>query len=160
MIFPGISVIITQHTDRYRSGHNGPDSKSGSPAMGSWVRIPPCPPISCWKCSIRSALIEHFHYISRLFRAFSSHRMCAKFLSPAITMPKIPCAARLSEFLERKQEKKTTPFPSEIQALKAWHLPRKALYYNPDGHRCLPSCRCRCVPANPESASSEHRLPA
>lgn len=30
--------------DRYRSGHNGPDSKSGSPAMGSWVRIPPCPP--------------------------------------------------------------------------------------------------------------------
>ena len=44
LIFPGISVIITQHMDRYRSGHNGPDSKSGSPAMGSWVRIPPCPP--------------------------------------------------------------------------------------------------------------------
>ena len=31
LIFPGISVIITQHMDRYRSGHNGPDSKSGSP---------------------------------------------------------------------------------------------------------------------------------
>ena len=46
LIFPGISVIITQHMDRYRSGHNGPDSKSGSPAMGSWVRIPPCPPIT------------------------------------------------------------------------------------------------------------------
>ena len=30
--------------DRYRSGHNGPDSKSGSLARGSWVRIPPCPP--------------------------------------------------------------------------------------------------------------------
>ena len=30
--------------DRYRSGHNGPDSKSGSRASGSWVRIPPCPP--------------------------------------------------------------------------------------------------------------------
>ena len=27
LIFPGISVIITQHMDRYRSGHNGPDSK-------------------------------------------------------------------------------------------------------------------------------------
>ena len=30
--------------DRYRSGHNGPDSKSGSRASGSWVRIPPYPP--------------------------------------------------------------------------------------------------------------------
>ena len=30
LIFPGISVIITQHMDRYRSGHNGPDSKSWS----------------------------------------------------------------------------------------------------------------------------------
>lgn len=32
--------------DRYRSGHNGPDSKSGSRASGSWVRIPPYPPRS------------------------------------------------------------------------------------------------------------------
>ena len=31
--------------DRYRSGHNGPDSKSGSHVSGSWVRIPPCPPM-------------------------------------------------------------------------------------------------------------------
>ena len=30
LIFPGISVIITQHMDRYRSGHNGPDSKSSA----------------------------------------------------------------------------------------------------------------------------------
>ena len=30
--------------DRYRSGYNGPDSKSGVPARVPWVRIPPCPP--------------------------------------------------------------------------------------------------------------------
>lgn len=32
-------------TEVYRSGHNGPDSKSGSRASGSWVRIPPYPPV-------------------------------------------------------------------------------------------------------------------
>ena len=69
LIFPGLSVIITQHADRqggsdrkscdvpaklnmcimewYRSGYNGPDSKSGVPATVPWVRIPPTPPISC-----------------------------------------------------------------------------------------------------------------
>lgn len=36
LIFPGISVIITQHMDRYRSGHNGPDSKFlEAPAVSS-----------------------------------------------------------------------------------------------------------------------------
>ena len=30
--------------EKYRSGHNGPDSKSGSLVRGSWVRIPPSPP--------------------------------------------------------------------------------------------------------------------
>ena len=30
--------------ERYRSGYNGPDSKSGVPAMVPWVRIPPAPP--------------------------------------------------------------------------------------------------------------------
>ena len=47
LIFSRVSRIIAKHqlnTDRYRSGHNGPDSKSGSLARGSWVRIPPCPP--------------------------------------------------------------------------------------------------------------------
>ena len=47
LIFSRVSRIIAKHQlnpDRYRSGHNGPDSKSGSLARGSWVRIPPCPP--------------------------------------------------------------------------------------------------------------------
>ena len=44
-----LRITINPHpkklnTDRYRSGHNGPDSKSGSRASGSWVRIPPYPP--------------------------------------------------------------------------------------------------------------------
>ena len=60
---------------------------------------------------------------------------------------------------ENRREK-ATPFPSEIQVLKAWHLPRTALCCSLDGHRCLPSWKNHCVPANPESASSEHRLPA
>lgn len=30
--------------ERYRSGHNGPDSKSGVPLRVPWVRIPPAPP--------------------------------------------------------------------------------------------------------------------
>ncbi len=30
--------------ERYRRGHNGPDSKSGSGVTRSWVRIPPAPP--------------------------------------------------------------------------------------------------------------------
>ena len=30
---------------RYRSGYNGPDSKSGVPAMVPWVRIPPAAPL-------------------------------------------------------------------------------------------------------------------
>ena len=40
LIFPGISVIITQHMDRYRSGHNGPDSKSWSPSGSSLTGNP------------------------------------------------------------------------------------------------------------------------
>ena len=40
LIFPGISVIITQHADRYRSGHNGPDSKSESLSGSSLTGIP------------------------------------------------------------------------------------------------------------------------
>ena len=31
--------------ERYRSGYNGPDSKSGVPATVPWVRIPPAPPL-------------------------------------------------------------------------------------------------------------------
>ena len=77
-----------------------------------------------------------------------------------ILIPKTPCAARLFRFLERKQERKTTPFPSEIQVPKAWRLPRTALCCSPNGHRCLPSWKSHCVLANLESASSEHRLPA
>ena len=38
------ACIRKMYMDRYRSGHNGPDSKSGSRASGSWVRIPPYPP--------------------------------------------------------------------------------------------------------------------
>ena len=44
LIFLSSLGIMAKHLDRYRSGHNGPDSKSGSLARGSWVRIPPCPP--------------------------------------------------------------------------------------------------------------------
>ena len=33
-----------RHTEWYRSGYNGPDSKSGVPATVPWVRIPPTPP--------------------------------------------------------------------------------------------------------------------
>ena len=32
------------NSERYRSGYNGPDSKSGVPATVPWVRIPPAPP--------------------------------------------------------------------------------------------------------------------
>ena len=38
------SGIQERYTEVYRSGHNGPDSKSGSLVRGSWVRIPPLPP--------------------------------------------------------------------------------------------------------------------
>ena len=49
LIFPGSVAIMSlptekTNTDRYRSGYNGPDSKSGVPARVPWVRIPPCPP--------------------------------------------------------------------------------------------------------------------
>ena len=45
LFLPPSAIIAKQiNMDRYRSGHNGPDSKSGSLARGSWVRIPPCPP--------------------------------------------------------------------------------------------------------------------
>ena len=40
LIFPGISVIITPHMDRYRSGHNGPDSKSSATQAFSSTRFP------------------------------------------------------------------------------------------------------------------------
>ena len=133
LIFPGLSVIITQHADRqggsdrkscdvpaklnmcimewYRSGYNGPDSKSGVPATVPWVRIPPTPPNSCWKCSIRSVLIEHFHYISQLFRAFSGHCMCEKFLSPAnFNTEKSLCCKAFRDFGEKTGEKKLRLF--------------------------------------------------
>ena len=77
-----------------------------------------------------------------------------------ISVQETPCATRLSGFLERKQERKTTPFPPGIQALKAWRLPRTALCCSPDGHRCLPSWRSRCVQAIPGSVSSGRHLPA
>ena len=44
LIFCPAPVIIIRHTEWYRSGYNGPDSKSGVPATVPWVRIPPTPP--------------------------------------------------------------------------------------------------------------------
>ena len=46
MIFLAPPAIIAGqvHTEWYRSGYNGPDSKSGVPATVPWVRIPPTPP--------------------------------------------------------------------------------------------------------------------
>ena len=46
MIFLARPAIIAGqvHTEWYRSGYNGPDSKSGVPATVPWVRIPPTPP--------------------------------------------------------------------------------------------------------------------
>lgn len=32
--------------EKYRSGYNGPHSKCGSHESGSWVRIPPSPPLN------------------------------------------------------------------------------------------------------------------
>ena len=48
MIFLARPAIIAGqvHTEWYRSGYNGPDSKSGVPATVPWVRIPPTPPNS------------------------------------------------------------------------------------------------------------------
>ena len=37
-------IICFVRTEWYRSGYNGPDSKSGVPATVPWVRIPPTPP--------------------------------------------------------------------------------------------------------------------
>lgn len=77
-----------------------------------------------------------------------------------ITAPKPLVPQGFPGFWRESRREKTTPFPSEIQAPKAWHLPRTALCCSPDGRRCLPSWRNRCAPASPESVSSEHRLPA
>lgn len=46
LILRALAGIIPRqvHTEWYRSGYNGPDSKSGVPATVPWVRIPPTPP--------------------------------------------------------------------------------------------------------------------
>ena len=106
-------------TEWYRSGYNGPDSKSGVPATVPWVRIPPTPPISCWKCSIRSVLIEHFHYISRLFRVFSDHCMWGKFLSPAtFNAENALCSKAFRAFGEKTGEKKLRLFRLKSKSWK------------------------------------------
>ena len=48
LILRALAGIIPRqvHTEWYRSGYNGPDSKSGVPATVPWVRIPPTPPAS------------------------------------------------------------------------------------------------------------------
>ena len=39
------ACAVKRYRQRYRSGYNGPDSKSGVPAMVPWVRIPPAAPV-------------------------------------------------------------------------------------------------------------------
>ena len=60
-----------QNMDRYRSGHNGPDSKSGSRASGSWVRIPPCPPTKPLKTKCFQGLFLFDKNFPTLIFAFS-----------------------------------------------------------------------------------------
>ena len=54
---------------RYRSGYNGPDSKSGVPAMVPWVRIPPAAPR---RSEIRSTPFQGGPFWGRLKTAFRS----------------------------------------------------------------------------------------
>lgn len=48
--------------EEYRSGHNGPHSKCGSPLQGSWVRIPPLPPFLKNRCLFfeRMAIFQQY----------------------------------------------------------------------------------------------------
>ena len=102
--------------------------------------------------------------LSLYFTTFSSF-FRPLYVGQILISCKFQCQKRLVQqgfpgFWRENRREKATPFPSEIQVLKAWHLPRTALCCSLDGHRCLPSWKNHCVPANPESASSEHRLPA
>ena len=59
--------ILLGHTQRYRSGYNGPDSKSGVPATVPWVRIPPYPPRSHYNIDTMSIdVMVRFLFAKRL----------------------------------------------------------------------------------------------
>ena len=49
------------HTEVYRSGHNGPHSKCGNGVTRSWVRIPPLPP-SCTQLNPTKVRLGAFFY--------------------------------------------------------------------------------------------------
>ena len=49
--------------EKYRSGYNGPDSKSGCPEMGTWVRIPPSPLIMIYRKKWIADAVDFFWII-------------------------------------------------------------------------------------------------
>lgn len=81
--------------------------------------------------------------LSLYFTTFSSF-FRPLYVGQILISCKFQCWKRLVQqgfpgFWRENRREKATPFPSEIQVLKAWHLPRTALCCSLDGHRCLPS---------------------
>ncbi len=133
--------------DRYRSGHNGPDSKSGSRASGSWVRIPPYPPEMRLP---HGSLILH-----EGIRTRGHLETCRRHVSTRGGLRR--SAGRIPPYPPEKR----LPHGSLILH-KGIRTPLSAK--NHAGSRIFPaagfsfSVRCKAQ-AIPESASWEHRLP-
>ena len=116
------------YTDRYRSGHNGPDSKSGDGASRPWVRIPPYPP---WKKQVER--LAFFNVINPLrdllhftFCAGRIFHICRK-ANISLKYP-LRCSVEWSRQNCQWYSPKTTRFNNNAQkASAAWQNSKKIL---------------------------------
>jgi hypothetical protein len=69
---PARATLGTPGTERYRSGRNGGASKASCRVSGTWVRIPPSPPIPRLRSSLSVRVVPR-HAAARLRRAASGH---------------------------------------------------------------------------------------
>ena len=128
------------HTEVYRSGHNGPDSKSGSPhgLVGSNPTA-----------SANEKSSNHAGFWIFLF--CPSPDFCPHF---GLFFPKVwkELCAIFSPFLRFDPTGCRSGRPAAERSRPPWPVPRKASTCSPDGHRCWPWWKSRCVPTIPESA--------
>ena len=108
-----------RHLEWYRSGYNGPDSKSGVPATVPWVRIPPTPPNTG---SPRQGGLPVFYVggMRSLSPQGKSH--------PLRQIPAVPVRGAAGVFSDGRKRKIPLPYTGAHKTV--WHMFRKICWLN------------------------------
>ena len=161
--WPALEIRVSriENTQRYRSGHNGADSKSVCRLNCTWVRIPPAAPAQKFPPPFRFRLCRKLHYGGNFFAfrpRFASLDSWPRGIARGqkinfnCLLQKRRCVARVFPFVlslpsMRKETSAAGRWPAALVSL--WPLPAALSSSLHTG----PSCpgRSRSSPASPPS---------